>query len=222
MDTLDRSAVLRIASRILHPHGQIAFLSNLENEVRLLDVGCGNRSCITKAVKPSCIYTCVDIMEYDPKFHCTDHYIHALPLEFSDRLLALDNQYDAVISSHNLEHCFDRYKTLEAMLKLVRQGGMLYLSFPSEKTVNFPKRRGTLNYYDDSTHQGVPPEYYKIVQKIERSGYKILFSTPSDKPKFSWVVGLLMEPYSRIRKRVTIGTWQYYGFEAIIIAKKLT
>ncbi|MEM3334256.1 MAG: methyltransferase domain-containing protein [Thermoplasmata archaeon] len=48
-------------------------------------------------------------------------------------IVELNQEYDAVISAHNLEHCNDRYGTLEAMLKVIKVGGKLYLSFPSKK-----------------------------------------------------------------------------------------
>ena len=42
--------------------------------------------------------------------------------------------------------------------------GKIYLSFPSVKTLNFPKRLGCLNYYDDPTHKDLPPDFNLILE----------------------------------------------------------
>ena len=68
---------------------------------------------------------------------------------FVESILSISIKFDAVISSHNLEHCNDRYGALNAILDKLKDGGKIYLSFPSGKTINFPKRDGCLNYYDD-------------------------------------------------------------------------
>ena len=62
-----------------------------------------------------------------------DEYILTDPNKFVDKLIFQDRKFDAILSSHNLEHCNDRYGTLNSILDLVKKGGKIYLSFPSEK-----------------------------------------------------------------------------------------
>ena len=56
------------------------------------------------------------------------------------------------------------------MLKKVKRGGSLYLSFPSAKSLSFPSRIGTLNYYDDITHNNEPPDLENIIEILKKNG----------------------------------------------------
>jgi ubiquinone/menaquinone biosynthesis C-methylase UbiE len=119
-----------------------------------------------------------------------------------------------------LEHCNDRNKTLDAMIKVLKNGGYIYLSFPSEKSVNFPARNGCLNYYDDSTHKDVPPNFSNVIETLKENNMKIIFSSRSYKPFGMFLIGALNEWKSKRDKDVKTGTWAYWGFETIIWAKK--
>ena len=113
-----------------------------------------------------------------------------------------------------------REKTLEAMLQALRIGGRIFLSFPCEQSVEFPKRGGTLNYYDDQTHKFSPPDFAKITGKFEQLGFQLDHAVKNYSPKIYWIIGLIQEPISKFRNKVMRGTWPYYGFESIIIATK--
>ena len=52
----------------------------------------------------------------------------------------------------------------------------------------------------------------KIAKSIVKKSYK---------PFLLWFIGGLLEPISKITKRVGSETWAFYGFEAIIIAEKI-
>jgi hypothetical protein len=120
-----------------------------------------------------------------------------------------------------LEHCQDRYGTLLSMMKVLRVGGKIYLSFSCEQSVFFPNRDGTLNYYDDSSHQLAPPSFEKVSDLMEKNGFEISYSTRNYKPRILWFLGLLNEPISRYKGRNLIGTWEFQGFESIFIATKI-
>jgi hypothetical protein len=107
------------------------------------------------------------------------------------------------------------------MLGALKIGGRLYLSFPCERSVEFPKRVGVLNYYDDPTHKLSPPKFDEIVAFILSRGFHIEYSERNYSPKILSLVGRVFDPLSKIRKRKFLGTWEYYGFESIIIARKL-
>ena len=105
------------------------------------------------------------------------------------------------------------------MLGTVIPGGQLYISFPSAESVNFPERSGTLNYHDDSTHVGSPPDFADVTKTIVESGFEIEFSARNFRPMVDRVRGFLNEPRSRKENRLMAGTWAYYGFESIIWAR---
>jgi SAM-dependent methyltransferase len=207
----------------IRPKGKAAFLHKLKQGASVLDVGSGRNSAYRfKSILPSLHYTGIDIVDYDQSLHnLADEYVRTTPEEFWQAIDKFTGKFDAVVSSHNIEHCNDRENTLRAMAKAIKPGGKLYLSFPSEKSVNFPSRKGTLNYYDDPTHTETPPNLEWVVDILEQSGCKILFSTPSYKPFLNRMIGMFNEPISRLRKKVMQGTWPLYGFESVIWAEKI-
>lgn len=211
----------RLAS-ILRPHRKLDFLFRLPPKFEVLDVGCGSNSPhLVKSHFPDCTYTGIDVSDYrQSKPNLADHYLLVEPNQFPAGIRSFGEKFDAVISSHNIEHCDDRVATLEAMMGALKKGGRLYLSFPSESSVSFPHRPGCLNYYDDPTHQSTPPDFSAIVDLLRLNGFSILYSAKRYQPALFWAVGLLVEPLSRWRGRMQ-GTWEYYGFESIIWAQKI-
>jgi SAM-dependent methyltransferase len=219
-----RSLGLRIRpllASLFRPHRKIHFLNGLPPRFEVLDVGCGSDSPYqVKSLFPDCTYTGIDVAHHvKTTNHPADHYALVDSDRFPDGILALGRKFDAVISSHNLEHCDDRGATLDAMMTVLKNGGRLYLSFPSEISVTFPSRAGCLNYYDDPTHKSTPPDFAAIIDLLSRKGFSILYSVKRYQPPLFWVLGLVSEPISKRRGRMQ-GTWEYYGFESIIWAQK--
>jgi SAM-dependent methyltransferase len=217
-----RSAHLqrRLAS-VLRPRHKMDFLFRLPPKFDLLDVGCGSNSpYLVKSLFPDCTYTGIDVSDYrQTKPNLADHYLLVEPSQFPEGILALGEKFDAVTSSHNLEHCDNRDATLESMMAVLKKGGRLYLSFPSGASVTFPSRSGCLNYYDDPTHKATPPDFDAIIELLSRNGFSILYSAKRYRSTVFWTLGLVSEPISRRRGRMR-GTWEYYGFESIIWAEK--
>ena len=215
--------ILRLLiSSTLRAHGRISFLSKLPPQSKILDVGCGNSSPFyVKQVLPKCEYTGIDVCDYNQsKPNLADHYIVTSPNNFTSEISKLSDTFDAVISSHNLEHCDDRSGTLKAMLSSLKVGGQIYISFPCEDSVSFPSRCGTLNYFDDVSHKSPPPNFHELLETLRQARFEIIFKTQHYKPNFLWLLGLFCEPFSAYKRKLLPGTWEYYGFESIIWAKK--
>jgi SAM-dependent methyltransferase len=193
---------LRIKPRlapVFRPHRKIDFLNRLPSKCEILDVGCGSNSpYLVKSLFPDCTYTGIDVEDYrQTKPNLADHYVLVDRRHFSESVLAFGKKFDAVISSHNLEHCDNRDETLDAMMTVLKDGGRLYLSFPTKTSVTFPSREGCLNYYDDPTHKSVPPDFDAIVNLLSRKGFSILYSVKRYQPPFFWTLGLVSEPISK-------------------------
>ena len=205
------------------PHSRGKFLKIINQRGTLLDVGCGNNSPYNIKTKlPDIVYTGIDVGDYNQtKPMLADNYIITSPETFADKIMEFKNEFDTVICSHNLEHCNDRNKTLESITNALKSGGYLYLSFPSENSVHFPgPRSGCLNYYDDSSHKDVPPQFDEVIAKLKNNSMKILFAAKSYKPIGEYIIGFLNERQSRKEKVIKRGTWAYWGFETIIWARK--
>jgi SAM-dependent methyltransferase len=203
--------------------GVYSFLSQLGRRSKVLDVGCGNDSSFNyKTLFPDLYYVGIDIGDYNQKKPImADEYIITSPEKFSEGIAELAPSFDAVISSHNLEHCNDRHNTLKSMLSVLKPGGEIYLSFPSEKSINFPKRNRTLNYYDDETHKLTPPKFDAIIDFLKTNNFSIEYSSRQYQPLFLRVLGFIQEPFAAYKNTIFQGTWAYFGFESIIWAKKL-
>ena len=202
--------------------GKEAFLEQLNPDALILDVGCGNNSpAVTKRLLPRCRYVGLDIGDYNQDSpDLADEYIITTPGNFAARIKAFDGRFDAVISSHNLEHCDDREGVLVAMLHALKPGGKLYLSCPSNDSQRFPSRVGSLNYHDDSTHKGCPPDFGMMVAAIVSSDCEIIYATSRYQPALRWLIGLFHEARSNLTRQVDTETWAFWGFESVIWARK--
>jgi SAM-dependent methyltransferase len=222
MNKILKKIILKLMS-ILRPNAKIDFIHKIKKNSSILDVGCGNDSpYITKLIQPHCFYTGIDIHDYNQNEKITaDQYVIVNSNDFSDEIINLSSDFDVVISNHNLEHVVDPDKTLFAMLTKIKRNGYIFLAFPTEDSINFPSRYPTLNFYDDATHKYIPPSFDKVIDTIKDKGFEIEFSKKKYQPKLLFMIGLFLEPLSALLKKNLTGTWVYYGFESIIIAKKI-
>lgn len=210
--------------RLLDPRGKATFLAGCPANARLLDVGCGSNSpYFTKTLRPDIHYVGLDIGDYcqtSESIALADCYLIATPEEFDLAIARQPGAFDAVISSHNIEHCCEPDKVLLAMLGALKPAGRLFLCFPCAASVAFPHRNGTLNFFDDPSHTRVP-DYDRIVDVIRRNGFRITFAARRYRPALAFLLGALMEPLSALAGRVVPRlTWGLYGFESVIWATK--
>lgn len=108
-------------------YGKQMFLLKLKKNARVLDIGCGNNSPKnTKFLRSDIYYAGVDVGEYNQEkgsIECADEYIISAPESFCKSILEIEGQFDAAISSHNLEHCNKPKETLDAICKKLVGGG---------------------------------------------------------------------------------------------------
>ncbi len=220
-----KSKLKQIAKRYLSRRGKSAFLSAIPLDGKVLDVGAGNNSPFQfKALRPDLYYVGLDIGDYNQQQSpalFADQYIITSPENFAEAIRKFGNTFDGVISAHNLEHCLAPDEVLRAMLKALRSGGRIYLAFPCEDSAYFPKRHGSLNFYDDPTHLKIP-DFSAILNLIKAEGLTIDFVAKRYRPLVPFLLGLILEPFSLIWRRVMpVGsTWALYGFETVIWASR--
>jgi ubiquinone/menaquinone biosynthesis C-methylase UbiE len=223
MSWLSLEQVRHHVHRLLHPRRKMAFIYSIPKSAKVLDVGCGNSSpLITKRARPDLRYTGLDVCDYEQRVPASDYseeYVVVSPEKFAAEIVKRPNSYDAVICCHNLEHCTQQEQALIGMLRALRKNGTIFLAFPCADSIRFPSREGTLNFFDDQTHT-TPPDYAWILDRLREEGFKITFARRRYRPWRLFMIGLLLEPMSRMKKKVIRGTWSLYGFESIIWAKK--
>ena len=141
----------------LLPSKLVGFEKNIGNAAfTLLDVGAGNHSA-TKIKKhfPQCRYFGIDIVKdynnSEEDFNLMEGFWEKdlTKLDFDD---IPDHFFDAILMTHIIEHLQNGDKVINALLPKLKKGGYIYIEYPSANSVNFPSKKGTLNFYDDPTH----------------------------------------------------------------------
>jgi SAM-dependent methyltransferase len=202
--------------------GLRSFLSKSKKSPRVLDVGCGNGSSIfIKTIIPSASIYGLDICDYNQTEESKklyENYILTSPDNFHLVIEDFNENFDLIISNHNIEHCNNPHHTFSAMVDKLAPGGRLFIATPSISSVNFPSRDGTLNFYDDKTHKH-PVDLWELFEN-NRQCIDCIFYSKNYRPFFWSIVGLINEFFSKLRKKNMLGTWDYYGFEQIIWIKK--
>lgn len=201
-----------------------SFLKQIPQDADLFDIGCGNDSPYAiKSARPDVHYVGLDVADYnqdhDPHSFA-DEYVVVAPEMFLDAIRRRENQFDAVLSNHNLEHCADPDGVVAALARALRPGGRLFMAFPSAASTTLPSREGTLNFFDDPTHTSQPPDFPHVLKLLKSEGMSIDYAAERYRPARWLLVGLLNEPRSRARNAVLYGTWALHGFENVIWATK--
>lgn len=210
----------------LRPNCKYSFIRNLKKSSKILDIGSGNINTAkaSKYLVKNSIYYGIDIYRNISKSlsnQYIDNYIITDKNKFNKEIRKIEIEFDAVICSHVIEHVDDREETLKSLITKLKKGGYLYLSFPSEYSVNFPSRSGTLNYYDDPTHIDKPPEFKKMIEILKQNQIKIEFKSKRYRPLFLFLIGFIADLVCVISKKGSIGVWEKWGFESIIIGEKI-
>ncbi len=212
-------------ARILQRHHKIHFLHTIKKDkgVRLLDVGCGNQSAsLIKSACPNVFYSGIDVGDYNQSQESKDLmdvYHVVAPDKFAGEIETFNGTQDIVISNHNLEHTNDPDACLRAMARALKKGGRLFMAFPSELSILFPSRGGTLNFYDDASHVNLL-DFKHVCRVLKENGIKLEYANPSMRGWYLRKLGEREEGLSIAMNHVLVGTWDYWGFEAIIWGRK--
>lgn len=190
----------------------------------LLDVGAGNHSAKqAKKYFPNCIYHGIDIVD-DYNNNMSD--ISVMDRFFNIDLTNLDynsipdNYYDVIVLAHVIEHLYNGEDVIKKLLPKLKKGGILYLEYPSFRSVNFPHKINSLNFHDDPSHcrfYSLVDLYNILVQnncKILKGGLRRDF------------IRIILFPTIALRSIFRFGCvegpcfWDIYGFSEFIISKK--
>lgn len=194
--------------------------------IEILDIGCGNHSATRiKKYYPNCVYYGLD---RDKNYNNDAEDFKAMEKYYEIDLSGNINTFktvpnkffDCIILSHILEHLINGEDVLLNCLPKLKTGGVVYVEFPSPRSVHLPSMRGTLNFYDDLTHKKIY-RIKEIENLLKSEGYSIVKSGTRRSSKRI----LLLPVYilaSLINLRYISGHvfWDILGFSNYIIAQK--
>jgi SAM-dependent methyltransferase len=190
----------------------------------LLDIGAGNHS--VKKIKkhlPACRYYGVDITrDYnndESDFQLMEGFFEKdlTRLEFDD---IPDNFFDLVVMSHIIEHLPNGDQVIQALAPKLKNGGYIYIEFPSAESVNFPSRKDTLNFYDDPTHVRI-----YSAEELTALLTSMNFTVLKGGVRRDWR-NIAMMPVKMLHNRIKYGYvmssvfWDWYGFAELVWARK--
>lgn len=190
----------------------------------ILDVGAGSHSgSITKRWYPDAVYHGIDrTKEYQNEasdIEAMDRFIEmdVTKLDFTN---IQDGHYDLIILSHIIEHLLNGDEVMKGLLRKLKQGGLIYVEFPSTASTTLPSMKGTLNFYDDETHCRIFTRN-EIETLFRKNGMEIVCS----RVRRDWMRILLIPLYminAKIKYGYIAGSvfWDLFGFAEVVIAKK--
>jgi SAM-dependent methyltransferase len=209
------------------PH-KVKFLRTEFNNCsfKILDVGAGNHSATHFSTEfPNCEYYGIDLKrDYnnnDNDFRLMKDFWEKdlTKLEFDD---IPNNYFDVIVMSHVIEHLYNGDRVLAHLISKLKKGGVVYVEFPSIKSLTLPSMRESLNFFDDPTHIRIfsIPEILNILTPLgcrpvkfgKRRNWFYIFLMPILIPKRFLSRGYL----------VGGDFWDLLGFADFIFARKIS
>jgi len=210
--------------RIQNPKFAFLHRSFGNKPFRLLDIGSGNQSATkTLSLFPHCEYYGLDLSrDYNNSAADFDlmKAFYEMDLTRLDFSPLPDRYFDCILIVHVIEHLYNGDEVLKGLLPKLKQGGLLYVEYPGKRSTKLPSMKGTLNYYDDSTHVRLysVPELESlfaasnctVVDSGTRRSWFYVFATPA-RVLGRWVRG----------KAVTGNVfWDALGFAEFVCVRK--
>lgn len=195
-----------------------------EDAFTLLDIGSGNQSATkTLALFPRCSYYGLDLnraYNNTPEDFALMKEFYEMDLTHLRFSVLPDTFFDAILLVHVIEHLHNGDEVLKGLLTKLKPGGSLYVEYPGTRSTRLPSMKGTLNYYDDTTHVRIysvkeleklfTEQDCTIVKSGTRRSWFYVFATPFRIP-LRWIRG----------KAVTGNIfWDLLGFAEFVWVKK--
>lgn len=189
----------------------------------LLDVGCGNHSpSITKRYFRNCRYFGLDkeIYNNDEDDIKLMEKFYLLDLDHLDLSILPDDFFDAIVMNHVIEHLRNGIEVLAGMVSKLKKDGLIYIEFPSQRSLYLPSMPGTLRFDDDKSHV----KFYSfddIVSTVRKQGLKILKAGPR-RDMFKVIFTPFTYIYLKYIKKTeyAVAFWDILGFADFVMAKK--
>jgi len=192
-------------------------------EFKILDVGCAKSAAKTKKYFKNCLYYGLDYLEKsdigEEELKMIEQY-HKIDL-VKDNLSGLsDNFFDAIIMTHTLEHIKNGLSVVEELAAKLKKKGIIYIEFPSIRSLSLPSMQGSLNFCDDPEHVRVY-DIKEIANVLLSAGFKIVKAGTRRDPLKSILTPLTYLYFKCIRRiPAAVSLWDICGFADYVLAEK--
>ena len=172
-------------------------------KINILDVGCFNSPSLTKHWFPNSEYHGLDIsderMSNEDKKKIEKFFlVSPNGLDGYDQIE--DNYYDFIVMNHVIEHVKDQDQIIKSVCKKLKVGGIIWIAFPSPKSINFPSAKGTLNFYDDPTHISITSTDF-VSSRLKENNIVIIRSGKSN-DFIRYIIGIFIFPLAKISQLI--------------------
>lgn len=189
----------------------------------LLDVGCGNHGpSATKKWFDRCIYHGIDRGIYNNSQHDMVMMDRFYQLDLGSQSLdgIPDNYFDVIIASHILEHLRNGLSLLESLAAKAKNGGKIYIEYPSVRTLSFPRTRASLHFCDDVSHVRLY-SVKEIGNTLLDANFRIIKAgVRRDPAGIICLPAIILLKWLRKEPLTGFGLWDILGFAEYVYAEK--
>jgi len=131
-----------------------------------------------------------------------------------------DNFFEAVIMTHTLEHIKNGLSVIEDLGNKLKKKGIIYIEFPSLRSLSLPNMKGTLNFCDDPGHKRIY-DIKEVANVLLASNFKII-KAGVRRDLLKSILTPLTYLYFKCIKRMpaAVSLWDICGFADYVLAEK--
>lgn len=193
------------------------------DEFKILDVGCAKSAVKTKKYFKNCRYYGLDYLDKsdigEEELKVMEQY-HKIDLGKNNLSDLSDNFFDAIIMTHTLEHIKNGLSVIEELAAKLKNKGVIYIEFPSARSLSLPSMQGSLNFCDDPEHIRIY-DIKEVANVLLSVDFKIIKAGIRRDLLKSILTPLTYLYFKCIRRMpAAVSLWDICGFADYVLAEK--
>jgi hypothetical protein len=123
--------------------------------------------------------------------------------------------------SHVIEHLSNGDDVVRKLIEKLKPGGFFYIEYPGIKSTRLPSMRGSLNFYDDSSHVRIY-SVAELTNVFTQSGCSVIKS--GTRRNWFYILGMPVQVIKSVlqgRKLQGHIFWDLLGFAEFLYVKKV-
>lgn len=177
---------------------------------RVVDLAAGEGAFSVRLKAGGHAVTAIDFSDENWKAPEIELELQNLDSEFAEKILEGDNKFDAVVAIEIIEHLENPFRFARECAKLLKRGGLLFLTTPNVETVKsrliflYTGRLLSFGDYETVRPAHITPIFkWKLDMLLSEAGFEIaheefnreLFAERNFKMKLSAFIARILEPF---------------------------